>query len=164
MINLKNAKIDDRFLDEANEVVKIVYISKNCHEFCGEYEVNGSLLSFDINGIESIDGILMLYKKHDDRWWLKDLPDADLFADFCWIACDNPNGWFLYAGEPNLATNSFSAIGMNSAVKLGEKMPKLTCEEWKQSKISIAELREWQGENKHLKNKCPTIRVVDRLA
>lgn len=78
------------------------------------------------------------------------MPSADLF-DGEWISCDragNDDDWYAYPFEPKIGetTNRWVTNNANYSLR-GVKMPDLTGDEWKLSKISIADLREWQKAN-----------------
>ncbi|HHZ71427.1 MAG TPA: hypothetical protein EYN54_14375 [Methylococcaceae bacterium] len=76
-----------------------------------------------------------LIKRHEPRYWLKDLPDADLFnVGIGGIYC-NKAGWFASSGE---LSGSF----------ITNRMPELTPNDYSLSKISMVELKEWQEANK----------------
>jgi len=91
-----------------------------------------------------------LIKRHEPRYWLKDLPDADLFT-YDWIACDSDGTWFYYMSEPR--SNDVNHVEKGSASEQSGhldclQMPRLKNDEWKLSKISMVELKEWQEANK----------------
>jgi hypothetical protein len=73
----------------------------------------------------------------DPRHWLKDLPDADLFDDSVSHIRNNGDLW-----EYCTASGEF----WHQILLI--KMPKLTGDEWKLSKISIPYLKAWQEQNK----------------
>ena len=97
------------------------------------------------------DGKQIIKSKHVPRPWLKDLPDADLFSDYVsgyWLACDaGGNGsWYIHKTEPYIADNDDEQWSNHSTcwTLLTQKMPTLTGDQWKDSKISIKDLKAWQ--------------------
>lgn len=94
-----------------------------------------------------------LVKRHEPRWWLSQLPDADLL-DLEWLSIDNDNHIYLYNHEPRILAGCERWNGGYSSESTrlsGLKcMPKLKNDEWKLSKISIDELRKWQNDNKNV--------------
>lgn len=81
---------------------------------------------------------LSIASKLDNRHWLGQLPDADLFKLYQTtdISCTQFGAW--------IAHNH----GGHTNTLYGKMMPTLTGDEWRNSKISIDELRAWQGANK----------------
>jgi len=76
-----------------------------------------------------------IIKRHEPRYWLKDLPDADAFSEsVSCIAC-NSKGWYVSRGSMmgHFITN---------------KMPELTPNDYDSSEMAIMDLRVWQRENK----------------
>ena len=86
-----------------------------------------------------------MVKRHEPRWWLKDLPDADLLK-YYWVSCDGSGNWFNYSAEPVIHKDDsyFHSGGPIQSMGCIKSMPTLKNEEWKLSKISIKELKEWQ--------------------
>lgn len=93
-----------------------------------------------------------LVKRHEPRWWLNQLPDADIL-DGNWLAIDKSNRIAIFKHEPHINTGDcpfrvWTVEGDNYVNLYGIKnLPKLMDEEWKLSLISIDELRRWQQEN-----------------
>ena len=134
--------------NESYPVSKMVYVSVTGDRFCFE-NAAGGLFIVDEEGKPLLFDTSII-KRHDTRWWLKDLPDADLFA-YCWLACDSDGSWFYYKSEPIIDTVNFKVQGdiwQQFRHLDGIKMPELKGDDWKESKISIDELREWQRLNK----------------
>jgi len=140
MIDLSKAEIGDEFVCDrdfkGDVVMSVVFVdkSKTCFVLRGD---GGGDMFVHENGKGIVSGRQGVVSKHEPRWWLKKLPDADLFnADIESIKyeMDSEKGnWYVAAGSGDHWC-SF-------------KMPTLTGDEWKQSKISIDELREWQKAN-----------------
>ncbi len=85
------------------------------------------------------------------RTWLKQMPDAGVFKDDVWLACDDKNEWYAFSDKPtiDIYNGYFFAHGID--VDLYSKifnMPELSGDQWKYSCISVIELAEWQMENK----------------
>ena len=97
---------------------------------------SGNYYSCHFDGVFH-EGVCVLIKRHEPRYWLKDLPDADLFIEGVlsihfdaaqrWAVTyfDGHGHWLPYAGLPMLDDE-------NIAISL----------------ISIDDLREWQRVNK----------------
>tara|TARA_R110002020_G_scaffold401460_1_gene611690 strand:- start:36 stop:476 length:441 start_codon:yes stop_codon:yes gene_type:complete len=146
MINLSNAKIGDWY-GESPSFGDVKLIALGTEEACFLFEDNTRFLVTDLRG-RNHDGIPVVVSKIDQRPWLKDMPDAGIFVDGVnWLACDADGLWYTSAGEPELKASEWGESGYFSGLRV-VKMPTLTGDQWKYSKISIEELREWQGVNK----------------
>lgn len=130
---------------------KLVYISGS-DRFCFENS-GGGLFVTDEDG-DFVTNKTSIVKRHEPRWWLSQLPDADLL-DLEWLSIDNDNHIYLYNHEPRILAGCERWNGGYSSESTrlsGLKcMPKLKNDEWKLSKISIDELRKWQNDNKNIK-------------
>lgn len=152
MIDLSTAVVGDKFVTEDNQ--ECVISLKKGYDICFEL-LDGADLLFITNedGVPSNANYhnLRIKSKRDPRHWLGWLPDADLFSGN-WLAENNSGGWFCHENEPNREDNnggvSLYADSGRSVNCLCLKMPTLTGDEWRNSKISIDDLRAWQKENK----------------
>ncbi len=127
-IDLTCAKIGDKFNTDGEFTVGLVHKSADDTRFC--LEQDGSLFILLRDGSSKH---LNITSKHDPRPWLKDLPDADLFhGDVEFIHCIQGDWCYLIAGW--MVCHKINII----------KMPKLTADQWEDSKISITDLRAWQ--------------------
>ena len=138
MMDLNGSKVGDKFNCDNGHRPELVFIlgDNYCLSLNGElflYKADGKLIQHVSENGEH------LVSKHEPRHWLKDLPDADLFELYGseYISCAKTGDWY--------ADNSELDIPVMFLNK--DKMPKLTGDEYKQSKISIADLREWQKAN-----------------
>jgi hypothetical protein len=130
-IDLSTAVAGNKFNTDGAFPVELVHKSADNTMFCLEH--NGSLFILLRDGSSKH---LNITSKHEPRHWLGQLPDADLFLDDVdFIHCDSNSDWLSASGNDEYYFNFI-------------KMPTLTGDEWKQSKISIDELRAWQAENK----------------
>jgi hypothetical protein len=141
MIDLSTAVVGDKFVLNNGKVVSFFARTK-MNSIC-EMEGGYAILyehdgKFD-EGVEHGEASesWRIVAKHDPRHWLKDLPDADLFdEDMDYLDfCGNVNHWRCTDID---GTYAWMCL----------KMPTLTGDEWKLSKISIVELRAWQAANK----------------
>lgn len=146
-IDLRAAVVGDEF-DSLNERYELLMKSEK------DYVIKGCgarLYIVDRHGSSYEPDAVKLMSKHDPRHWLGQLPDADLF-DGTYLAVEGIDSlnWYVFNGEPMIANDShFSTNGMFVLQPItGIKMPTLTVDEWKKSKISIDDLRAWQKENK----------------
>jgi len=145
MIDLSAAQVGDEFVDGVGEICKLVYMTDM--DKCFEIGSSGLLITIDDNGGCSSAPARQLVSKHDPRHWLKDLPDVGLFNDevkfLAW--CNHRKGWCAFEGEPIVDFDDSHTNGFFSNYPLtGIKMPTLTGDEWKDSKISIPDLKAWQ--------------------
>ncbi len=150
MIDLTGAKIGDKLNSSTGFIMKVVLTGD--HNLVLEAP-SGRLDVFNFSG-ENSTGV-KITSKVDPRPWLKDLPDADLFRG-AWLACDNNEEWYTYSQEPLVCdgTEEWYMYGngvidelSGEWVPVGIKMPILTGDQWKDSKISIPELKAWQLAN-----------------
>ena len=85
------------------------------------------------------------------RTWLKQMPDAGVFNDKCWLACDGSTGdWYIYDSEPIKLVYDWDTAFSDGCCDLDSEffnMPELSGDQWKYSCISVMELAEWQMEN-----------------
>lgn len=146
-IDLRAAVVGDKF-DSANERYELLIKTDKDYVVKGNggriYVVNSRGGSYEADAVK-------LISKYEPRHWLKDLPDADLFVGG-WLAENNGSGWFCHENEPNRDDGnggvSLYADSGRSVSCLCLKMPTLTGDEWRDSKVSIDDLRTWQKENK----------------
>ncbi len=89
-----------------------------------------------------------IIKRLEPRWWLKDLPDADTFILFGtkWLTFVG-GSWHASQDEPILNDDHFH-YSPTTIILSHCLMPQLKGDEWKLSKISIDDLREWKRVNK----------------
>ena len=136
MIDLSNAKIGDWYSYDSNGEAKLIALGTE--EACFIFKDNTGFLVTDLNGCNS-DGIPVVVSKIDPRPWLKDMPDAGIFADEV--------KWMKYSFECKCWFYAFYGdSGDMRNVPL--KMPTPTGEQRSDNKISTEELREWQEANK----------------
>ena len=91
---------------------------------------------------------------HDPRSWLSQMPNLGDIKDG-WIACDcddagggDGKDWFWFDHEPRFKFHSWSSYGHGVTVELNAfNMPELFGDQWKDSKISVTELKQWQVDN-----------------
>lgn len=145
MIDLSNAKVGDWYNYSSHGLAKLVALGTE--EACFIFEDSTGFLVTDLNGCDS-EGFPVVASKIDPRQWLKDMPDAGIFAGrFGRLACDNDGEWWAYANKPKPTEAKWRSGGVFMKAGL-LKMPRLTGDQWKDSLISIEELREWQLNNK----------------
>lgn len=164
MIDLSTAVVGDKFLLNNGNIVSFFARTK-MNSIC-ELETGHAML-YEHNGKfdESVEcgnskDEWDIVSKHDSRHWLKDLPDADLFSeDVEFLASDNDSVWWGYGDDPEINGRYFE--GVDSWPMHPLKMPTLTGDEWKLSKISIVELRAWQKEQKD--NRTESEREMDKI-
>ena len=143
MQDLKSAKLKDNFLLRSGERVEIVMIDGN--DYVVKSEVNG-LMMMDISGAAS-NSLNDIVSKHEPRPWLKLLPDADIFEDDIYLYCSFSGRWGY--SKHSRRINQYGSCWAGSITLFSAiKMPTLTGEQWKLSKISIPDLKAWQLENK----------------
>jgi hypothetical protein len=146
MVELSAAKVNDKFnyvsnigdspdfgKERSNQVMKVVFVGKDDRVMQTDA---GGLHVFNHNCKSSECGTWKITAKHEPRWWLKDLPDASFFEfyDTYEIRCESNGFWWANSEKINYPLNK-------------DKMPKLTGDEHKLSKISIPDLRTWQKAN-----------------
>lgn len=137
-----NAKVGDKYLlpisvDGGVEMI-VDYISKDANIVVltsGTHED----MAFNLEGLPLNNKEPNLTPKPKERPWLKEIPDAGIFADaVSFIFFDTEfQGWAFGFENPEFDTRY-----------LPLKMPKLTEDQWAGSLIYINELKEWQEKNK----------------
>lgn len=150
MIDLNGVKVGDSLVLRNSEVVNVLIT----HEESDQMVVGNekAICICDMTtGAGSECSEYDIVSKHEPRHWLKDLPDVGLFNDevkfLAW--CNHRKGWCAFGGEPIVDFDDSHTNGFFSNYPLtGIKMPKLTGDEWKDSKISILDLKAWQLKNK----------------
>lgn len=140
MINLTGAKVGDKFNGNKGGVLELALKGK-CGDFVLIDEESGQIIVTDSNGDGTNCSWEDVVSKVDPRPWLKDLPDADLFSELV--------GYLYYDA-------GFDGWGYGYKIPLvcevderymPLKMPTLTGDQWKDSKISIKDLKAWQLAN-----------------
>tara|TARA_R110000851_G_scaffold174092_1_gene320354 strand:- start:107 stop:511 length:405 start_codon:yes stop_codon:yes gene_type:complete len=134
MIDLSNAKVDEEYILSNGYVATTLLVT-------GDAVVLGFVgvtIMANMSG-ETLhaNGGLSVSAKVDQRPWLKDMPDAGIFTD---DAVE-----LLITSHGNWNVN---LIDGGKYQTHGIKMPTLTSDQWKDSKISIVELAQWQKDNK----------------
>lgn len=146
MIDLTGAKVGDKYLDCKGVLCE--YIGMNAGKVVGRPVKTDGIAMHNTHYVSISDQLNC--NKHDPRPWLKDLPDADLFCGG-WLAFESQDSdWHVFEEEPQLSTAEFhfTTEGMFRLFPVGGiKMPTLTGDQWKDSKISIPELKTWQLAN-----------------
>ena len=145
MINLSDAKIGDLYKLKNNNESTVIFATNDAVIL----DFEGVTIMVDKGGetLHANSG-LSVVSKIDTRPWLKDMPDAGIFADEVkWFACDADGYWYAYKEEPGLNASVWGEVGFFSSLRV-VKMPILPGDKWKDSKISIEGLREWQEANK----------------
>jgi hypothetical protein len=141
MIDLSKAKVGDRFVLKGDQVVSL--IKRNETQLMLEDE-EGFYLNRVRDGRSTENNEFDIVSKHDPRPWLSELPDADLFDDDIILYNTDRDDWGF--SKMHIACGVDYWKG-GLTILSGIKMPKLTGDQWKDSKISIAELRVWQKVN-----------------
>ncbi|AUR85564.1 coil containing protein [Vibrio phage 1.076.O._10N.286.51.B7] len=82
------------------------------------------------------------------RTWLKQMPDAGVFKDDVWLACDRCGDWFVYEEDPSLRATVWDTLSGEYLELHNDffNLPTLEGDQWKYSCISVIELAEWQME------------------
>tara|TARA_R110000851_G_scaffold219329_1_gene372133 strand:- start:288 stop:746 length:459 start_codon:yes stop_codon:yes gene_type:complete len=151
MIDLSNAKVDEEYILSSGHVAKSLLVTDDAVVL----GFKGITIMVNMSG-ETLhaNGGMSVLAKVDPRSWLKDMPDAGIFTGE-FIAFESiDGGWHAFDEEPKMSSNGeyFSTNGQFSLYYIsGIKMPTLTGDQWKESKISIIELAQWQKDNKLLK-------------
>lgn len=145
MIDLSTAKVGDEYVDRAGEICKLVY--RTDRDTCFEIGSSGLLVTIDHDGGCGMFQARQLVSKHEPRWWMKYFPNADLFEDDIYLYYSSNGLWCYSKHSKTLNEESLSWTGSLICLS-GIKMPTLTGDEWKLSKISIADLKSWQLNNK----------------
>lgn len=146
MIDLSNAEVGDKYIDYYGYEVTVALIAKE--EICFTLPDLSGFVVCDLNGANT-DGDQVVLSKIDKRPWLKDMPDAGIFSVGQWLACDSDFTWRIHGSESKVDGECFdSPHDYHDYIVLGASMPTLTGDQWKDSLISIEELREWQEVNK----------------
>ena len=146
MQELKDIEVGGKLVLDNDDVVTIIHL--NTSQIVSQGDA-GYYLNSRINGKSTELAEFDIKAKHDPRWWLKDLPDADLFRGnwlACSDSCDNSE-WHVWDEEPSEGLTSWVKKPCDNIFcerVTAIKMPTLTGDAWKKSKISIARLKEWQ--------------------
>ena len=149
-MNLSNAKVGDKYLPWAGYLDELTVLGVSDEQICFVYADKSGFMVTDIDGRDT-DGGSVIKSKIDPRSWLKDMPDAGIFTGEFIAFQSTDGGWHVFDKEPKMSNDDehFSTNGMFSLYHIsGIKMPELTADQWKDSKISIAELKQWQADNK----------------
>lgn len=117
------------------EIAKVCNISDSAERFVLSTSTDGFII-VNKNGESCTSGSFQL-EQYEPRYWLKDLPNADLFSESVSCITCNFNGWYVSQGS-SLMTGKY----------VTNKMPELTPGDLGSSEISIDDLREWQRVNK----------------
>ncbi len=81
------------------------------------------------------------------RTWIKEMPDAGVFNDKCWLACDKCGDWWIYTEEPQSSRTAWlTTMVCEELSRYFFNLPTLEGDQWKYSCISVIELAEWQME------------------
>ncbi len=82
------------------------------------------------------------------RTWLKEMPDAGVFNDKCWLAYDEDGDWYIHAFRPinDLWNGDWHSSHYCELDSDFFNLPTLEGDQWKYSCISVIELAEWQME------------------
>lgn len=145
MIDLSGARVGDKFLLRGDQIAQIIAINDTQVVMSND---EGFYLNARSNGRSVEFSEFDIFSKIDSRQWLKDMPDASVFKDeFKWLACDKDGGWYVYRSKPALNHDNWDSV-VDYTGFYALKTPELTGEQWKDSLISIDELREWQEVNK----------------
>ena len=136
-LKLTKDDVGKEFKTRAGEVVTMVYSVECALRFCFETELSGLYVTNEKGKPSS--GVVAdeIIKRHEPRYWLKDLPDADAFSESVSCITCNYKGWYVSKGS-----------SLMSGEYVTNKMPQLTRNDYDLSKISIDDLREWQRVNK----------------
>lgn len=135
-IDLTNAVVGDKFNSDGKGGYTVVIMGSADIVMLSD---NGTHYSIQFDGEFSDYNDCRITSKVDTRHWLKYMPDADDFLDTVeFLEFDNMKGmWYVY----------IEGCGLQSYVTF-LKMPKLTPNESRSSRIYIDDLRNWQKENK----------------
>ena len=134
MIDLTGAKVGEQYVIGSGEVMTVLIKTVDAIVL-GNDELSCMV---DFGGeTQHANSSMSVIRKHEPRHWLKDLPSADLFELY--------GGVDLTCGE-NGVWLSHDEGGFTLPLNKG-KMPTLTGDEWKDSKISIVDLKAWQEQN-----------------
>ena len=140
-LKLTKDDIGKEFVNKAGEVDKMVHASNTVTRFCFENNM-GSLYLTSASGTPLYDSLDPLFerhsiiKRHELRYWLKDLPDADLCSDDVWSIGFAANmKWYV-----------IDLSGNDHLFPFGN-LPKLDVGGRIATQITIKELKEWQLSN-----------------
>jgi len=135
MLYLSGAVVGDQFDSNIKMVLTVKYIASDGAVLMEDED--GTSYFFD-GELTDTRGVQRIISKHDPRPWLSQLPDASMFAlyETAFISCNYSGVW--------LATNKNGS----PLVLDGDLMPKLTGDQWRQSKTYIVELAKWQAGKK----------------
>jgi len=135
-LDLSNTKVGDEYLDANENKLECVFIasSGDFRYVFTDTKHGGFTGLYNNKGENNSHCCVDMVSKVDKRPWLKDMPDAMVFDIYGVISIQGnaQDGWFDNRG--NVLSSGF--------------MPCLSADRWKDSKISIEELREWQEVNK----------------
>ena len=144
MLKLTKADVGKEFDLDNGDFCRVVIVG--CHDVVIEHYCCHRVASLSGELYDTASS-LRLTHRHDSRHWLKDLPDADIFEDDIYLYCSNNYNWCFSKYSKSIHQDGNCWEG-NLLCFDGIKMPKLTGDEWKDSKISIEQLREYQEQNK----------------
>lgn len=148
MLKLTKDDIGKKFENEIGGIFTLKEVGDlNC-SLLSESGIYSTCQHDGITGCDNNRIIQGLVKAHEPRWWLSQLPDADLFA-LDWIACDKVDFWSSHEAQPLFDGSKFTVKGFASSYEIsGINMPKLNSDECLISAISKNNLRQWQKNNK----------------
>jgi len=162
MINLKGSEVGDRFLNgEGNETELIAR-----HGFYYVFAADGRLPSVHLNDGSNCGGRpeLNIISKVNPRPWLDDMPDAGIFTDDVkWLSYDEDECvWYAYTAKPEIHDGEeyFTVKHGDYSLLSLVRMPTLTQDQWRDSLISIEELREYQ-QGKQIPAVTERVRVTE---
>jgi hypothetical protein len=101
------------------------------------------------DGVCLKDGDISITSRHNPRSWLPLMPNLGDIKEG-WIACDKSGDWCAYTLVPEVGNKMFISKIDGDVVNLSVifNTPALTGDQWKDSLISVAELKQWQADNK----------------
>ena len=139
MIDLTGAKVGDKFVLTNGLEAELILRTSDALIL---NSFGGITVMVDNQGeSQHSNSGLSIKSKLDPRPWLKDLPDADLFSELVdYLYYDAGfDGWGYGYKTPVEREVDERYMPL--------KMPTLTRDQWKDSKISIPELKAWQLAN-----------------
>ena len=152
-MNLTKADIGKKFNTQDGGVLTGVaitaknFITVNDEGYSHSHLLNGESDQFDEGG--SRERGLDIISRQDPRSWLADMPNLGDIKEG-WIACDSDSDeeWYWYSIEPNQKSRGWYHLSVSRPIELDMfNMPTLTGDQWKDSKISVAELKQLQADN-----------------